>query len=95
MISGVQTPMVLVIPEGSRVQTPKGSDTHDPREPRETRRIKVARRGWSFSIRCLTWQVDLILLTSTVSVDMISVMNARRCFRSLTDAHIRPAPHRR
>ena len=25
---------------------------------------------------------------------MISVMNARRCFRSLTDARIRPAPDR-
>jgi hypothetical protein len=80
------------------VQTPRGPrgpDTHDPRDPRETRRIEIVPRGWSFSIRCLTRQVDLILLTSTVIVDMISVMNARRCFRSVTDAHIRPAPDRR
>jgi hypothetical protein len=62
---------------------PGGSDTHDPHDPRETRRIKVAPRMWSFSVGYLTRQVDLILLTSTVIVDMISVMKARRCFRSL------------
>jgi cellulose synthase/poly-beta-1,6-N-acetylglucosamine synthase-like glycosyltransferase len=28
-------------------------------------------------------------------VNMTSVVNARRCFRSLTDAHIRQAPDRR
>ena len=68
------------------------ADTHDPRE---TRRIKAAPIMWSFSIGNLTRQVDLILLTSTVVVNMVSVMNACRCFRSLTDAHIRPAPDRR
>jgi len=77
------------------VEPSGGPDTHDPRDPRETRRIEIAPRGWSFSVGNLTRQVDVILLTSTVIVDMISVMNARRCFRSLTDAHIRPAPDRR
>ena len=43
----------------------------------------------------LTSQVELILLSTTVFVDMVSIVNARRCFRSLTDAHIRPAPDRR
>ena len=43
----------------------------------------------------LTPPVDLILLSTTVFVDMICIVNARRCFRSLTDAHIRPAPDRR
>ena len=39
----------------------------------------------------LTPQVDVILLYTTVFADMISIVNARRCFRSLADAHIRPA----
>jgi hypothetical protein len=43
----------------------------------------------------LTRQLDLILLPITVIVDTIAVVNARRCFRSLTDAHVRPAPDRR
>ena len=63
--------------------------------PHETRRIKVAPRARSFFVGYLTPPVDLILLSTTVFVDMISIVNARRCFRSLTDAHIRPAPDRR
>ena len=66
------------------------SDTH---VPRETRRFKPA-RGRSFSVGHLTRQDDLILLSITVIADTFSTVNARRCFRSLTDAYIRPAPDR-
>ncbi len=84
---GFRTPM---IPMYRRV-----SDTHDPHVPYETRRIKVAPRARSFFVGYLTPQVDLILLSTNVTMDTISVVDARRCFRSLTDAHIRPAPDRR
>jgi hypothetical protein len=57
--------------------------------------MKVAPRVWPFSVRYLTWRVDLVLLSITVIVDTIAVVTARRCFKSLTDAHIRPAPDRR
>jgi hypothetical protein len=78
------------------VSGPQGFQTpHDPRDPRETRRIKVAPRWWSFSMRYLTRQVDVALLSITVIVDTIMVVNGRRCFRSLTDAHIHQAPDRR
>jgi len=75
-----------------RAAVKRASDIHDSREARS---FKLASRIWSFSVGYLTRQVDLILLTTTVIVDMSSVMNASRCFRSLTDAHIRPAPDRR
>ena len=43
----------------------------------------------------LTRRDDLVLLSITVIVDTISSRNARRCFRSFTDAYIRPGPDRR
>jgi hypothetical protein len=92
---GIQTPRNSDTHDPRGIQTPGNSVTHDPRDPRETRRIKVATHGWSFSIRFLTRRVDLVLLSITVIADMVSFVNARRCLRSLTDAHIRPAPDRR
>jgi hypothetical protein len=92
---GIQTPRNSDTHDPRGIQTPSNSVTHDPRDPRETRRIKVATHGWSFSIRFLTRRVDLVLLSITVIADMVSFVNARRCRRSLTDAHIRPAPGRR
>jgi len=53
------------------------------------------RRRRSFFAGYLTRHDDLVLLSITVIVDMISAVTARRCFRSLTDAYIRPAPDRR
>ena len=41
-------------------------------------------------MRCLTWEDGLVLLSITVVVDMICGVNARRCFRSLADACLRP-----
>jgi hypothetical protein len=96
---GVQTP---AIPREFRHPRSPAEfrEFRHPRSPRspdpgEAGCLKLASPMWSFSIGCLTRHVDWILLISTVSVDMISVMNARRCFRSVTDAHIRPAPDRR
>jgi hypothetical protein len=74
---------------------PEDSRISDTNVPRETMRFRVAQRGRSFSVEYLTRQHDLVLLSITVIVDMISAVNARRCFRSLTDAYIRPAPDRR
>src|ERR1017187_9529281 len=68
------------------------SDTH---VPREATRFKPAPRGRSFSVGYLTWADDLILLSITVIVDMVSTVSAPRCFRSLTDAYLRPGPDRR
>ncbi len=68
------------------------SDTHGPRE---ATRFKPAPRGRSFSVGYLTWADDLILLSTTVIADTLSTVNARRCFRSLTDAYIPAAPDRR
>jgi hypothetical protein len=101
-LPGVQTPTIPRGPEESS-DTRDLHDPHEfrhPRSPRfpdtgEARSFKLASPMWSFSVGYLTRQADWILLTSTVIVDMVSVMNARRCFRSLTDAHIRPAPDRR
>ena len=58
---------------------PGFSDTH---VPREATRFKPAPRGRSFSVGYLTWVDDLILLSITVIVDMVSTVNAPRCFRS-------------
>jgi hypothetical protein len=91
----VQTPMILVIPGGPDTHDPRGPDTHDPRDPRETRRIEIAPRGWSFSVAYSTRKSDLILVSITVVVDMTKAANARRCFRSVSDAHIRQGPDRR
>ena len=66
-----------------------------PMLPREATRFKPAPRGRSFSVGYLTWADDLILLSITVIVDMISTVSAPRCFRSLTDAYLRPGPDRR
>jgi hypothetical protein len=68
------------------------SVTHVPVRPEGS---KQRRAGGLFSVGCLTRQDDLALLSITVIADMISAANARRCFRSLTDAYIRPAPDRR
>jgi hypothetical protein len=102
--SGVQTPGVQTPGSSEEFRHPRSPaefrEFRHPRSPRspdpgEAGCLKLASPMWSFSIGCLTRHVDWILLISTVSVDMISVMNARRCFRSVTDAHIRPAPDRR
>ena len=68
------------------------SDTH---VPGEATRFKPAPRGRSFSVGYLTWADDLILLSITVIADIISTVSAPRCFRSLTDAYLRPGPDRR
>ena len=49
----------------------------------------------SFSCGCLTRPDDLVLLSITVIVDTSSAANARRCFRSVADACLRPGPDRR
>jgi hypothetical protein len=68
---------------------PGPSDTH---LPRQNRRSNSAPRGRSLSVRYLTRQDDVVLLSITLIVDTLSAANGRRYVRSLIDAHVRPAP---
>ena len=49
-----------------------------------------AARANFFSVGYLTRPDDLILLSISAIANMTSAGNARRCFRILTDAHLRP-----
>ena len=63
--------------------------------PARRRRIDSFPARAVFSVRYLTRQDDLALLSITVIADTISAANARRYVRSLIDAHVCPAPDRR
>ncbi len=81
----------LAAAEGADVET----GLPDCRLLHVTRRSKTVPRGRGLFVRYLTRRGNLVLLSITVLVNTYSVANAGRCFRSLIDAHIRPAPDRR